>query len=140
MDTRLSAQRPPVPHAYPFAYGRRALIHARQAKIGQASTYRDRYRESPAQAWLVLAQWSVAEGTVLHLHLAYQYGPPTAWMTPARTALRAGDLLFMRNGMLSYFDSERFAVVTAPIRYLHQLPQRSFLWRLQARLKGESPL
>ncbi len=131
-------QGPESPMTYQFRDGRQ------QAASGDLFTrryrsddsFRERYGVHPSEGWIVLGTWPLNDGTMLHLHRAYQWDPPVAWWTSARVNLSVGTLVFIKGKMLTFIAPESLEVVTAEVRLSHRLPRPPLLARIRAHLKG----
>lgn len=91
----------------------------RLSKRADGFEYLSRYRQQrgtpPPEGWLVLEQHPYSYGAILHLSRPYDPTVVQGRTIPRLLPLTAGDLVFIKDSCLSYFDLDRFEVTTVRV-------------------------
>jgi len=131
--------RPTAPPPYSFADGRRAVSRARIEPTWRAPDGSP-YERFVAEPWLVLNWWTGGGRTLMRLHRLYHWEPPAIWQADQFVRVNPGDIVFIKNGEMSFFHLASCEVAQVRVTYIGSLPKKPLLERIIARFKGEPPI
>lgn len=116
------------PVVYTAGVGRRKMAQRRQRqlKTGATKVVSDLY-----DAFLVVDSTQDNRGTLLELWPLYEKTTPEGWRTTEFVSLEAGQLVFKREGKLSYVDLTRMEVTEIPVTFQYRSPRMTMGQRLR---------
>lgn len=106
-----------MPSPYGFALGRHMQLKTKGIDQQKLSASRKGPYVPPTVAFTVLETVGFVGGTVLRLQRLYEKPAPELWDTFEYVSLTPGQLVFIHDGWLSYFDMSRGDVVRFWVKF-----------------------